>query len=152
MVRHPAACCWRAATTNGFGYARGNDGGPSVVSFLRVSTNQALLFQSDTGSLLYGTGFGNLTDRASLMKKLNAAWFGPASILAWVGAAVAVADTAAPTVTASTATAQPGIALEKIMADPDWIGPAVRDEYWSVDGHSVYYSAKRRGSPIVDLH
>ena len=39
------------------------------------------------------------------------------------------------------------------MADPDdWIGPAVRDAYWSVDAKAVYYSLKRIGSPIVDLH
>jgi dipeptidyl aminopeptidase/acylaminoacyl peptidase len=57
------------------------------------------------------------------------------------------ADAAAPA-----ATAQPGITLEKIMADPDWIGPAVKDEYWSANAHSVYYSVKRRGSSIVDLH
>ena len=38
------------------------------------------------------------------------------------------------------------------MADPDWIGPPVRDPYWSADGRSVYYSLKRAGSPIVDLH
>jgi dipeptidyl aminopeptidase/acylaminoacyl peptidase len=47
---------------------------------------------------------------------------------------------------------QPGLSLEKIMADPDWIGPPVRDAYWSADGSSVYYSLKRTGSPIVDLH
>jgi dipeptidyl aminopeptidase/acylaminoacyl peptidase len=50
------------------------------------------------------------------------------------------------------AAVQPGITLEKIMADPDWMGPAVKDPYWSVDGRSIYYSAKRSGSPIVDLH
>jgi dipeptidyl aminopeptidase/acylaminoacyl peptidase len=76
----------------------------------------------------------------------NAAWFGSGCILAWAGAGMAAAA-AAPA-----ATTQPGITLEKIMADPDWIGPAVKDEYWSANGHSVYYSAKRRGSPIVDLH
>ena len=38
------------------------------------------------------------------------------------------------------------------MADPDWIGAAVRDAYWSADGRKVYYSVKRSGSPIVDLH
>jgi len=48
--------------------------------------------------------------------------------------------------------AEPGLSLEKIMADPDWIGPAVRDAYWSADGRSVYYSLKRLGSPIIDLH
>lgn len=38
------------------------------------------------------------------------------------------------------------------MADPDWIGPPVRDPFWSADGGAVYYSLKRSGSPIVDLH
>src|SRR6202035_5402816 len=47
---------------------------------------------------------------------------------------------------------EPGLSLEKIMADPDWIGPAVRDAYWSADGRAVYYSLKRSGSPIIDLH
>jgi dipeptidyl aminopeptidase/acylaminoacyl peptidase len=50
------------------------------------------------------------------------------------------------------AAAPSDLSLEKIMSDPDWIGPAVRDAYWSVDGRSVYYSLKRSGSPIVDLH
>ncbi len=50
------------------------------------------------------------------------------------------------------ASAPPNISLEKIMADPDWIGPAVRDAYWSADGRTVYYSLKRSGSPIFDLH
>ena len=48
--------------------------------------------------------------------------------------------------------AEPGLSLEKIMADPDWIGPPVRDAYWSADGRTVYYSLKRAGSPISDLH
>ena len=54
---------------------------------------------------------------------------------------------------------QPGAALpaaaltlEKIMADPDWIGAAVVDPYWAVDGRAVYYSLKRNGSPLKDLH
>ncbi len=46
----------------------------------------------------------------------------------------------------------PGISLERIMADPDWIGPPVREPYWSADAKAVYYSLKRTGSPIVDLH
>ena len=54
---------------------------------------------------------------------------------------------------AADAPAQTALSLEKIMAEPDdWIGPAVRDAYWSVDGKAVYYSLKRIGSPIVDLH
>jgi dipeptidyl aminopeptidase/acylaminoacyl peptidase len=38
------------------------------------------------------------------------------------------------------------------MADPDWMGPPVSDAYWSADAKAVYYSLKRAGSPIVDLH
>jgi dipeptidyl aminopeptidase/acylaminoacyl peptidase len=53
---------------------------------------------------------------------------------------------------AAASAAQPSITLEKIMADPDWIGPPVRDAYWSADGRAVYYSLKRSGLPIVDLH
>ena len=60
-------------------------------------------------------------------------------------AAAALATGAAPPT-------QQGITLEKIMSDPDWIGAAVKDAYWSADGRAVYYSAKRSGSPIVDLH
>lgn len=42
--------------------------------------------------------------------------------------------------------------LDRIMADPDWIGPPVESPYWSVDGRSVYYELKRPGSPLRDLH
>src|SRR5277367_3209866 len=59
-------------------------------------------------------------------------------------------DAAAATPPASAA--QNGITLERIMADPDWIGASVKDVYWSADGRAIYYSAKRNGSPIVDLH
>jgi len=59
---------------------------------------------------------------------------------------------AAPALAAAGGAAQPQITLEKIMSDPDWIGTAVKDPYWSSDGHAVYYSAKRSGSPIFDLH
>ena len=38
------------------------------------------------------------------------------------------------------------------MADPDWIGPPVEPPYWSVDGRSLYYSLKRNGSAVRDLH
>jgi hypothetical protein len=44
------------------------------------------------------------------------------------------------------------LTLEKIMADPDWIGMAVTDPYWAADGRAVYYSLKRKGSPLKDLH
>ena len=44
------------------------------------------------------------------------------------------------------------LTLERIMADPDWIGTPVRDAYWSVDGRAVYYTRKRTGSSLTDLH
>jgi dipeptidyl aminopeptidase/acylaminoacyl peptidase len=44
------------------------------------------------------------------------------------------------------------ITLEQIMANPDWIGPPVEDEHWSVDGRSIYYKLKRDGSSIRDLY
>jgi dipeptidyl aminopeptidase/acylaminoacyl peptidase len=44
------------------------------------------------------------------------------------------------------------LTLEEIMADPDWIGPPVEDAYWSVDGRSVYFKLKRKGSSVRDLY
>ncbi len=67
---------------------------------------------------------------------------------AWCVAALALAGAAA----ADSAKRPQDLTLEKIMADPAWIGPAVKDAYWSADGRGVYYSVKRSGSPIVDLH
>src|ERR1700761_4651102 len=64
-----------------------------------------------------------------------------------ISVAAAVVAAAAPT-----GAGPQGLSLEKIMADTDWIGPPVRDAYWSADGRAVYYSLKRVGSPIVDLH
>jgi len=72
-------------------------------------------------------------------------------IFSSVGTAAGGPAAAAPA-TSATPLGQQGITLEKIMSDPDWIGPAVKDAYWSADGRAVYYSAKRSGSPIVDLH
>jgi dipeptidyl aminopeptidase/acylaminoacyl peptidase len=75
-------------------------------------------------------------------------------LLSVLAAAVFVVGFAPMGATASAAANTPaqGLSLEKIMADPDWIGPAVRDAYWSADGRTVYYSLKRAGSPISDLH
>ena len=53
---------------------------------------------------------------------------------------------------AARSAAQPEITLERIMADPDWIGAPVKNAYWSVDGRAAYYSVKRSGSPITELH
>ncbi|HME37445.1 MAG TPA: prolyl oligopeptidase family serine peptidase [Steroidobacteraceae bacterium] len=79
------------------------------------------------------------------MKRLSWPWAAAVCALAATAAAVAsAADAARP--------AQQGITLEKIMSDPDWIGPAVKDAYWSAAGRAVYYSLKRGGSPLADLH
>ncbi|HEY0799675.1 MAG TPA: hypothetical protein VGD54_02460, partial [Steroidobacteraceae bacterium] len=71
--------------------------------------------------------------------------------LSVISAALCVLGSAAMAASAGLPS-QPGLSLEKIMSDPDWIGPPVRDPYWSADGRTVYYSLKRSGSPIVDLH
>jgi len=42
--------------------------------------------------------------------------------------------------------------LATIMADPDWVGQAVENPYWSVDGRSLYYAVKRDGSALRDLY
>lgn len=44
------------------------------------------------------------------------------------------------------------LTLEQIMANPDWIGPAVESPYWSADGQSIYYHLKRDGSSVRDLY
>src|SRR5215831_18895544 len=43
------------------------------------------------------------------------------------------------------------LTLERIMADPDWIGPPVERPFWSLDGATIFYSLKRAGSPVNDL-
>jgi dipeptidyl aminopeptidase/acylaminoacyl peptidase len=58
------------------------------------------------------------------------------------------ADQAAP----AGAPSQPGLSLEQIMADPDWIGNPPEDPYWAGDGRSVYFERKRQGSPLRDLY
>src|SRR6185437_1228200 len=76
---------------------------------------------------------------------------GLAALLSFAAANVGAASPAdAPT---AGSTAPPGrLTLEQIVADPDWIGPSVEDAYWSVDGRSVYFKLKRKGSSIRDLY
>jgi dipeptidyl aminopeptidase/acylaminoacyl peptidase len=62
-----------------------------------------------------------------------------------------VAFTVLPVAAATLPTSEP-LDLETIMANPDWIGQAVENPYWSVDGRSLYYSVKRDGSPVLDLY
>lgn len=47
---------------------------------------------------------------------------------------------------------QAPLTLERIMADPDWIGPGVEASYWMLDGSRVLYRLKREGSPVRDLY
>src|SRR5690606_13439984 len=56
------------------------------------------------------------------------------------------------TAPASTVSAQPAQALDlhQVMADPDWIGPPVERAWWSWDGETAYYVAKRSGSSVRD--
>ncbi len=44
-----------------------------------------------------------------------------------------------------------GITLERIMADPDWIGNSPEAPYWADDGRSLYFSQKRPGEEARDL-
>ncbi|HRQ34684.1 MAG TPA: prolyl oligopeptidase family serine peptidase [Chiayiivirga sp.] len=44
------------------------------------------------------------------------------------------------------------LTMEKIMADPDWIGAPVERAWWALDGKSVLHEQKRVGSPLRDLH
>ncbi len=54
---------------------------------------------------------------------------------------------------AAQAAAQPAepLTLDRIMADPDWIGPAVEQHWWSWDGRSALYTRKREGASSRDL-
>jgi dipeptidyl aminopeptidase/acylaminoacyl peptidase len=72
----------------------------------------------------------------------------------WVAAMFAATTSFCLQAIADSPSTAPGgaLTLEKIMADPDWIGPPVHEAFWSADGKSVYYSLKRAGSPIADLH
>src|SRR5690554_3397237 len=53
---------------------------------------------------------------------------------------------------ASSLAAQPAqvLTLDRVMDDPDWIGPPVEQTWWSLDGSRAYYTLKREGSPIRD--
>ncbi|MDN5924489.1 MAG: prolyl oligopeptidase family serine peptidase [Xanthomonadales bacterium] len=58
----------------------------------------------------------------------------------------------APAYAEQPATTSQKLTLEQIMANPDWIGPAVERPYWSADSEAIYYSLKRDGSDILDLY
>ena len=48
------------------------------------------------------------------------------------------------------APAQEAITLNQIMADPDWLGRAPQDAYWTDDSQSIYYRRKRAENPNFD--
>ncbi|TDK27145.1 S9 family peptidase [Luteimonas aestuarii] len=50
--------------------------------------------------------------------------------------------------------AQPSqpLTMERIMADPDWIGAPVEQAWWSWDGNTAYYTLKRDDSTIRDTY
>ena len=60
--------------------------------------------------------------------------------------------TAAPLAAQRSAAPPTGVTLERIMADPDWIGRPPEDAYWGDDNKTIYYSQKREGSPLRDLY
>ena len=45
----------------------------------------------------------------------------------------------------------PAFTLERVMADPEWIGLPPTDPYWSIDGRTIYFNRQRSGSELVDL-
>lgn len=62
-----------------------------------------------------------------------------------------IALVAALVVTAAPAMASQ-LTMEKIMANPDWVGHAVERPYWSADGRYIYYHLERDGSQLRDLY
>ncbi|MDH5824527.1 prolyl oligopeptidase family serine peptidase [Luteimonas sp. RD2P54] len=53
---------------------------------------------------------------------------------------------------AASVAAQPAqtLTMDRIMADPDWIGPPVEQAWWAWNGQRAYYSLKREGSSVRD--
>ncbi|MEW6990942.1 prolyl oligopeptidase family serine peptidase [Colwelliaceae bacterium 6441] len=43
------------------------------------------------------------------------------------------------------------ITLEKIMADPDWMGRSPESWYWGDDSQTIFYQQKQLGNPLRDL-
>jgi dipeptidyl aminopeptidase/acylaminoacyl peptidase len=66
-------------------------------------------------------------------------------------AAPAIAQPAPAALTAPGDAAPAEPTLERIMADPDWLGNPPEDPYWADDEQSVYYAQKRPGEEAHDL-
>ncbi len=102
-----------------------------------------------------------LARRASLVAALvaSSAALAPAPGAQIASAPIASAPTAsAQTASAQTATAQAGttpgaavpLTLDRIMADPDWIGRAPQRPWWSDDSRTIHYTRERAGSDLTD--
>jgi dipeptidyl aminopeptidase/acylaminoacyl peptidase len=68
-------------------------------------------------------------------------------------AAVAAAPASAQMLRHESDPSPPGarVTLSQAMADPEWIGPPVRDAWWSWDGQRAYYELEREGGDIFDV-
>ncbi len=73
-------------------------------------------------------------------------------LLLVVVAAAAPAAGAPPAPPEAAPPGAPELTLERIMADPDWIGNPPEKPYWADDGRAVYFEQKRQGSRLRDLY
>lgn len=73
------------------------------------------------------------------------------ALAAGLPASVPAAAQEVPTPPAPMASAPAEVTLERIMADPDWLGNPPEDAYWADDEQSIYYSQKRPGEEAHDL-
>ena len=44
------------------------------------------------------------------------------------------------------------LTLERIMADPDWLGNKPENAFWGAASRHVYFEQKRQGSKLRDLY
>jgi dipeptidyl aminopeptidase/acylaminoacyl peptidase len=73
-------------------------------------------------------------------------------LLLLLGAAAPAALEAAQEPPDSASAPRSELTLERIMADPDWIGNPPEQPFWADDGRAVYFERKRQGSPLRDLY
>ncbi|HKN78411.1 MAG TPA: S9 family peptidase [Lysobacter sp.] len=69
-------------------------------------------------------------------------------------APVAFAQEAAPSndTSSSAGDANAPLTLDRVMADPDWIGAPIEQAWWSWDGQRAYTQRKRTGATIRDVY
>ena len=59
---------------------------------------------------------------------------------------------AAPLAAQERAPAAEALSLDRIMADPEWIGAPVEAPYWALDGERVHFQLERPGGALRDLY